>query len=102
MDNNIITFKKLVKENNINIPYNEKLITSKGYIGLSYSGKSTHKFYLHAKTNYNQITVANYGYPLFELDEEDLDYLTTKYFKRLDEEKNNRIKEIELEYGNTK
>jgi hypothetical protein len=99
MENKINEFKKLLLEDKEGKDFNKKFLESKDCISLTFGGKETHNFYLAYRTNYTSLMLHNHTRELIKLDEEDLEYFKNKYFNKLEEEMNEKINKIKVEYG---
>lgn len=93
---NLLEFKKKVKEK---IKNDEilKNVLDKTSLWISSSIERT-EFKLYC-TTYTPFQFDRNNTPVIDLDEEDLEYFKNKYFKKLDEELNNKISDLKKQYG---
>jgi hypothetical protein len=93
MENDIIRFKKLVKEDKENRKINKERIVN----GFHFMQEPTYNFCLAYQPNW-PIVMLNGPMKLITLDQEDIEYFKNKYFPKLEKEMNNKIEEIKKEY----
>ena len=89
----ILKFKKLLEEDKKAKELNQSL----GYEKYNF-GSTEYTFNLAAYHHPPGISIRSLNEKLIELDEEDINYLKDKYFKKLEEEKQKEIEAIELKY----